>query len=105
MTPGSPHLAWSATCRWQPLTSRTSATSPTTTACASLASTNADRRRHRPADGRTRALPVLAHEGSGHALVLRPRGARQQLAIALLSVLPSTLCTVRAPRNGDFAAQ
>src|SRR5713101_4203469 len=42
------------------------------------------------ADGRARALPVLAHGGSAHALVLRPRGARPQLAIALLAVLPST---------------
>src|ERR1017187_5281524 len=43
------------------------------------------------ADGQARALPVLAHGGSVHALVLRPRGARQRLAIALLAVLPSTL--------------
>jgi hypothetical protein len=39
--------------------------------------------------GRAWDLPVLAHGGSVHAWVLRPRGAFQQLAIALLEVLPS----------------
>ena len=31
-------------------------------------------------DGRAWDLPVLAHEDSVHALVLRPRGAHQRLA-------------------------
>jgi hypothetical protein len=46
-----------------PLTSRTSATSLTTTACASLASTNADRRRHRGA--RRTALPACGNYARG----------------------------------------
>src|SRR5438105_5548444 len=39
--------------------------------------------------GRARDLPVLAQEDSVHAQVLRPRGVRQQLALALLTMLPS----------------
>src|SRR5271154_3344643 len=34
---------------------------------------------HQPG-GQARALPVLAHESSAHALVLRPRGVPRQLA-------------------------
>jgi len=44
-------------------------------------------------------LPVLAHGGSVHALVLWPRGVRRQLAIALPPVWPSTSCTASAPRT------
>src|SRR5437763_16472227 len=46
-----------------------------------------------------RDLPVLAHGDSTHAQVLRPRGARRQLAIALPSVLPSTDLKASAPRT------
>src|SRR6266508_4710465 len=55
-----------------------------------------------PADqaGRqTPALPVLAHEGSVHALVLRPRGVHRRLAIAPPVMLPSALSTASAPRT------
>src|SRR5664279_2470101 len=40
-------------------------------------------------DGRTWDLPVLAHGGSTHARVLRPRGVRQPLAITRPAMLPS----------------
>src|SRR5664279_1404125 len=40
-------------------------------------------------DGQTRDLPVLAHGGSTHARVLRPRGVRRQLAITRPAMLPS----------------
>ena len=39
--------------------------------------------------GEQRDLPVLAQEDSVHAQVLRPRGVRQQLALTLLTMLPS----------------
>src|ERR1700737_4843367 len=51
-------------------------------------------------DGRARDLPVLAQRDSTHALVLRPRGVRQQLAMALLTMLPSASTTASAPRIG-----
>ena len=50
-------------------------------------------------DGRAWDLPVLAHEDSTHAQVLRPRGARRQLAIALPPVLPSADLKASAPRT------
>ena len=40
-------------------------------------------------DGRPRDLPVLSMKSFVHAQVLRPRGAPQQLAIALLAAWPS----------------
>ena len=39
--------------------------------------------------GKQRDLPVLAQEDSAHAQGLRPRGVRQQLALALLAMWPS----------------
>jgi hypothetical protein len=51
------------------------------------------------ADGQIPALPVLAHEGSAHALVLRPCGVHRRLAKAPPVVLPSTLSTASAPRT------
>jgi hypothetical protein len=51
-------------------------------------------------DGRARDLPVLAQRDSTHALVLRPRGVRHQLAIALTAMLPSASTKASAPRIG-----
>src|SRR5450631_3786856 len=58
-----------------------------------------------PPVGRSWDLPVLAHEGSTHALVLRPRGVHQRLAISPPAVLPSASSTAWAPRSMHFAAQ
>ena len=52
--------------------------------------------------GQPRDLPVLAHGVSTHAWVLRPRGARQRLAIAPPPVLPSAFTTTSAPRDHGF---
>ena len=52
-------------------------------------------------DGRARGLPVLAHGDSVHARGLRPRGVRQQLAIALRAMLPSaSVNSVGTPVKG-----
>src|SRR6266567_8316021 len=56
-------------------------------------------------DGRGWDLPVLAPGGSVHAMVLRPRGVHQRLAIAPPAVLPSAVSTTWAPRCSHFAAQ
>jgi len=49
--------------------------------------------------GERRDLPVLVHGGSVHAMVLRPRGVRQQLAVTLPPVWPSATTTASAPRT------
>ena len=43
------------------------------------------------ADGRTRALPVLAHGGSVHAMDLGPRGVPWPLAVTRPGMLPSAI--------------
>ncbi len=51
--------------------------------------------------GRARDLPVLAHGDSAHARGLRPRGVRQQLAIALRAMWPSaSVNSVGTPVKG-----
>src|SRR5947209_6031288 len=55
--------------------------------------------------GRAWDLPVLAHGGSVHAMVLRPLGVHQRLAITPPVILPSVSRTTWAPRTLDFAAQ
>jgi hypothetical protein len=51
------------------------------------------------------AIPVLASEGSVHALVLRPREVHQRLAKTPPAVLPSASLTAWAPRSWNFVAQ
>ena len=49
-------------------------------------------------------VPVLAHGGSTHARVLRPRGVRQQLAITRPAILPSAKGNcVGTPNQGDIS--
>src|SRR5262249_53717611 len=54
------------------------------------------------ADGQARDLPVLAHEGSAHAMVLRPRRAPDSSRVTLPAVLPSAFNRAWAPWFSAF---